>query len=146
MLLIRTLGCALVGLALIVTGTTAGDKKEPAKDKGSKEEAKIDPSKDPRAVKGTVLDVDLKKNAFTLETRKGDEKAPRTFKVTKETDFWGPRGGRGEGLKDDRMAKGYEVIVIPSDDGATARAVHLAYRKPIEEKKKTTKEKTKEKK
>lgn len=139
MMLPRSLGCVVLAFTLLVAGSHgAGDKKD-----GDKEERK-DPAKDPRAVKGKVTGVDLKGAAFTIELAKDKT---QSFKVTRDTLFLGPRGGMGEGLTDDRMAKGYEIIVIPTKDGATALEVHLPYRKAPEEKKKTpTKEKTKEKK
>ena len=47
-----------------------------------------------------------------------------------KTKFIGPKGGKAkDGLKDDRMAKGNEVKVLPTKDGKTAKEVHLPYRK-----------------
>lgn len=147
---LRAVGCLFLGLAVLVAGGQAGgtkDKKDPAKDAPKKDapvkdgkDEKKDPAKDPRAVKGKVMSVDLKGNSFDLDlftslTKETAKSEKRTFKVAKDTEFWGPRGGMGEGLKDDRMEIGYEILVIPSKDGLTALEVHLPYRK-LEEKKK----------
>lgn len=147
-MLTRVLGSLFLGLAVLVAGGHAGGDKDKApkekvfkekavKEKGDKVEKdkgeKKDPAKDPRAVKGKVLSVDLKGMAFTIDT--GEKaKGERTFQVTKETEFWGPRGGKGEGLKDDRMAKGSDLIVIASKDGKSALEVHFGYRKAEEKK------------
>lgn len=143
--MLRLLGSLVLGLAVLVAGSQAGDVKDKVKldkDAPSKDpEPTKDPAKDPRAVKGKVDGVDLKGNSFTLEIADKDKPRMQTFKVTKTTEFWGPRGAKGEGLKDDRMAKGYELIVIASKDGTTAEEVHFPYRKPPEEKKKDKKDK-----
>jgi hypothetical protein len=53
--------------------------------------------------------------------------------VDDKTEFWGPKGGdRGtghKGLKDDCMAVGYEIKVVPAKDGKTAKDVYLPVRK-----------------
>ena len=51
------------------------------------------------------------------------------FKVDEQTKFIGPKGGKGDGLKDDRMEKGNEVKILPSTDGKLAMEVHLPFRK-----------------
>jgi hypothetical protein len=104
----------LVGLAL--AGTAGGGDKK-----------KFEVPKN--AVTGTVKSVDEKKSSFSITT-KGKE---RTFLVDDKTEFWGPKGGdRGtgaKGLKDDCMAPGYEIKVMPRKDGKTAKDVFLPDRK-----------------
>ncbi len=106
----------LVGLAL---AATAGGG-----DKGKKFEVPKN------AVSGTVKSVNHTKATFTITTKKGTE---RTFLVDDKTEFWGPKGGdRGsgaKGLKDDCMARGYEIKVMPRKDGKTAKDVFLPERK-----------------
>jgi hypothetical protein len=78
-------------------------------------------------VVGKVKKVDVDKNKFTIVLESGKD---RTFGVDDKTKFIGPRGGKSkDGLKDDRMAKGNEVKVLPTKDGKTAKEVHLPYRK-----------------
>jgi hypothetical protein len=77
-----------------------------------------------RMTVGTIKSVD--KNAFTLTLESGKDHA---FGVTEGTLFIGPKGGKGDGLKDDRMAKGYEVRVLAGPDGKTALEVYLPLRK-----------------
>ena len=89
------------------------------------------------AIAGTVKSVDLEAATFTITA----EGKSRMFKVDEKTEFWGPRGGdRGTGpmgLRDDCMAKGYEIKVVAANDGKTAKDVHLPTRsrKASEEKK-----------
>ena len=86
-----------------------------------------------------VKAVDLKANNFTLTLTTGKD---RTFGVDDKSEFWGPKGGdRGtglKGLKDDCMEKGYEIKVVATKDGKTAKDVYLPNRKAetkVEEKK-----------
>ena len=96
--------------------------------KKDKTDKKFEVPKD--AIAGTVKSVDMKAPSFTITLKGGKD---RTFGVTKETEFWGPKGGdRGtgaKGLADDCMAKGYEIKVNPSKDGKTAKDVYLPNRK-----------------
>jgi hypothetical protein len=82
------------------------------------------------AIAGKVKSVDEKKPSFTVTVEKGKD---RTFLVNEKTEFWGPKGGdRGtgsKGLKDDCMAPGYEIKVVPTKDGKTAKDVYLPVRK-----------------
>src|SRR4051812_28837809 len=99
----RTLSLCVVVLAL---GFFAGGLQGQGKDKQTPPLPK-----DHKDVVGTVKNTDLKKNTFTIvmEEVKNPE---RTFLVTKDTKFIGPRGGASdEGLKDDRMDAGYDVRV-----------------------------------
>ena len=117
----RTLGFVVVALALCAVGLPpAGAQKD--KDK------KFEIPKD--ALAGKVKAVDLKANNFTLTLTTGKD---RTFGVDDKTEFWGPKGGdRGtgpKGLKDDCMEKGYEIKVVATKDGKTAKDVFLPNRK-----------------
>jgi hypothetical protein len=82
------------------------------------------------AITGSVKSVDEKKASFTITI---DKDKDRTFLVDDKTEFWGPKGGdRGtgpKGLKDDCMAPGYEIKVMPRKDGKTAKDVFLPERK-----------------
>src|SRR4051794_17126285 len=113
----RTLGSALVvmiGLAFGLDAVSAQKDKETPKTK------KFEVPKD--AIAGKVKSVDLKEAGFTLTLPNGKD---RMFAVDAKTEFWGPKGGdRGTGpagLKDDCMAKGYEIKVAPTKDGKTAK-------------------------
>jgi hypothetical protein len=89
--------------------------------------------KDTKEIVGKVKSVDIEKQDFIITLSDGKE---RKFHVTKDTKFVGPKGGvSDEGLKDDRMAKGYEVKVVAAGDNKTAREVKLPYGKKDEEKK-----------
>src|SRR5205807_539804 len=93
-----------------------------------------DKSTDEAMVVGKIKIVNIARNNFTITLETGKE---RTFAVDKKTKFLGPQGGKAkDGLKDDRMAKGYEVKVVPTKDGKTAKEVQLPYRKKASEKKK----------
>ena len=124
-------GVGLAGLCLVVCSFAieAGG----GKDKDKKEEKKkFEVPK--TAIAGTVKAVDMDKASFTLTI---DKKA-RVFLVDKATEFWGPKGGdRGTGpagLKDDCMAVGYEIRVVATADGKTAKDVYLPMRKHEEKK------------
>ncbi len=78
-MLVRFGGLVIVLLAL-VTGATSGQEKSDAKE-----------------VVGKVKQVDAKKKQFILAL---EDKSERTFLVSKETKFTGPRGAdHEEGLK-----------------------------------------------
>jgi hypothetical protein len=100
-----------------------------AADGGGKDKKTFEVPKD--AIPGTVKFLDLKKATFTVELDKGKL---RKFAVDEKTEFWGPKGGdRGtgpKGLEDDCMAVGYEIKVVPTKDGKTAKDVFLPERKP----------------
>ena len=115
-----------VGLAslLLVLASVASAVGAGGKDKDKKFEIPKD------AIAGKVKSVDEKKPSFTITVEKGKD---RTFLVGDKTEFWGPKGGdRGtgpKGLKDDCMAPGYEIRVVPAKDGKTAKDVYLPVRK-----------------
>ena len=112
-----------IGVVVCIIGidAAAGGGKD-------KKEKKFEIPKD--AIAGTVKSVDTKAPCFTITLKGGKD---RTFAVTKETEFWGPKGGdRGtgaKGLADDCMAKGYEIKVAASKDGKSAKDVYLPNRK-----------------
>ena len=87
------------------------------------------------AIAGKVKSVDLTATTFTITLKDGKD---HTFGVDAKTEFWGPKGGdRGtgpKGLKDDCMAKGYEIKVVPTKDGKIAKDVYLPNRKTEEKK------------
>ena len=110
--------CLVLGVALVMAG---GQTSQGGKDK----------STDDSKVVGKIKVVNLARSNFTITLETGKD---RTFAVDKKTKFLGPQGGKSkDGLKDDRMAKGYEVKVVPAKDGKTAKEVHLPYRKKASE-------------
>ena len=70
---------------------------------------------------------------FAISVTKNNQAQTVEFLVDDKTEFWGPKGGdRGtgpKGLKDDCMAAGYEIKVVPAKDGKTAKDVFLPVRK-----------------
>jgi hypothetical protein len=130
-MLARTLGLAIVGMALCAVGIQAGGGQ---KDKDAPKDKKFEVPKD--AITGKVKAVDETGSKFTITLKNGKD---RTFGVDEKTEFWGPKGGdRGtgsKGLKDDCMDKGYEIKVVAAKDGKTAKDVYLAMRKEKKDKK-----------
>ena len=118
-------------------------KDDAKKDMAKKDDAKKDKKTDDK-MKGTtgkVKSTDLEKLSFTVVLDSGKD---MTYTVADSTKFFGPRGGdRGTGrtgLKDDCMAKGYEVrVVVDAKDAKLAAEVHLDTRKS---EKKATEKKT----
>ena len=145
----RLVGMLLLSLALCVLSSPAGEDKfarqknkdkdgliEPKKDvpkddnvkageKGKKAE-----TKDAKSVTGKIKSVNHQKASFTVTPDAGKD---RVFLVTDKTKFLGPRGsdrGTGrDGLKDETMATGYVVRVVPAADGKNAAEVHLPIKK-----------------
>jgi hypothetical protein len=117
--MLRLIGCALLGLAVVTAGV-----------QGQADKAGKDAKKDAKAgmeIVGKVKLVDLTKMSFTITTKDGKD---RMFHVTAKTRFVGPKGGAStQGLKDDRMAKGNEVKVTPAADNKMAAEVKLPLRK-----------------
>jgi hypothetical protein len=98
---------------------------------GGKDKDKSKSTDDAKVV-GKIKIMNLARSNFTITLEDGKD---RTFAVDKKTKFFGPQGGKAkDGLKDDRMGKGYEVKVVPTKDGKTAKEVHLPYRKKASEK------------
>jgi hypothetical protein len=94
-----------------------------AQDKGTKDKTEV--SK--KLIVGKLKEINLTKMQFGIVTDSGKV---HFFTVNKETKFIGPKGGISEdGLKDDRMAKGNVVKVLPAKDKKTAAEVHLPVRK-----------------
>lgn len=114
MMWLRVLGGAALCLAFALFAIEAqGGKKDAAGDDVY--------------VHGKIQSVNAKASMFTLRLRNGKD---RKFKVTAKTKFIGPQGGVSKkGIKDDRMAKGNAVKVLPEKDGKVAKEVHLPVRK-----------------
>src|SRR5262249_23871936 len=110
--MLRLCGLFAVALALaLAVGVTAGQDKT-ATAKGEKE------------VAGKIKEISVAKKSFTLML---DDKTERTFLVSKETKFTGPRGSdRDEGLLDPCMSEGYPVQVVPAADDKHAKEVKLS--------------------
>jgi hypothetical protein len=121
----RTLGLAIVVMAGCAFGLEAVGAQ---KDKDTPKTKKFEVPKD--AIAGKVKAVNMKEPTFTLTLASGKD---RIFAVDATTEFWGPKGGdRGTGpagLKDDCMEKGYEIKVVATKDGKTAKDVYLPNRK-----------------
>ena len=85
-------------------------------------------------VVGKVKAVNGKEKSFILTL---EDKTERTFLVDKATKFTGPRGSNREnGLKDECMAPGYEIHVVPAADAKLAKEVKLpAWRADAKKKK-----------
>jgi hypothetical protein len=130
-MLVRTLGLALVAL---MVGILAVEQANAGKDKKDGKDKKFEIPKD--AIAGKLKSVDLKKASFTITLASGKD---RSFAVDKATEFYGPKGGdRGtgpDGLKDDTMSAGYEIKVVATKDGKTAKDVYLPVRKAEKDKK-----------
>ena len=120
MRLLHAIGCVVLGIVLCMGSDQAQG--------GGKDKTK-ETLKD--MVAGKVKSVDSVKSMFTITLESGKD---RMFAVDDATKFIGPKGGKGKGLKDDRMAKGFTVKVLPGKDGKTAKEVHLALRKKKTEK------------
>lgn len=118
--------CLVLGIVFVTaSGQTSLGGKDKEKDKDVKKEKDVTKTDDGKIV-GKVKLVNLARNNFTIILATGKE---RTFLINKSTKFIGPKGGRSiEGLKDDRMAKGYELKIVPTRDGKIAKEVHLPYR------------------
>jgi len=123
----------VVGLVSLFLAFVAFMSADAAGDKGKDKDKKFEVPKD--AIAGTVKLVNMEKATFTISVEKGKD---RTFTVDDKTEFWGPRGGdRGtgpKGLKDDCMAVGYEIRVVATKDGKTAKDVYLPMRKEKDKK------------
>lgn len=127
--MVRTMVCAVLGVALAAGGLHAQTK-----------DAKTDP-KDAKLIVAKVKRIDSEKGTLTVTLADGKD---RVFKVEKDTRIVGPRGGKSEDrLKDDRLAQGAEVKILASADGKTAKEVRLGFRKkaPARDKKDKSKDK-----
>jgi hypothetical protein len=108
MTMVRQTVCGFV-VVLATAGLLAADDK---KDKDS-------------GIKGKIVKVDAAKNTITIKTDSGN----KTFTLNDDTKYIGPRGGVSDaGIKDDRLAVGNEVRIVPAAGGKTAKEIHLPYR------------------
>lgn len=136
---LRVFGCVVVSFTLCALAVDAGggkkaNDKEMKKDnkKDDKNDTKKDHKKDDKrdfnekdALHGVIKSVDRKEKSFTaLMTI---SKRERTFGITKNTQFFGPRGGDRDdtGIDDECMAPGYEIKVVPTKDGRNAAAIQF---------------------
>lgn len=77
---------------------------------------------DEAAVQGTIVKVDKSKKTLTVKTDDG----ARTFSASKETKFFGPRGGASDdGINDDRLVPGASVRLVPTANGRWLKEVHV---------------------
>ena len=120
--MIRWLTSALLGLCLVCGNAPA--QKDAVKKDAPKVEAKGQTVK--------VKHVDEKTNTLVVTTPEGKT---LTFKVDKDVEIVGPRGGKSdERLKDDRLAAGSEITLFLTVDMKTLKQVKLGYRKKVPEK------------
>jgi uncharacterized protein (TIGR03000 family) len=105
-------------------------EKQPEKTKTAKAGKDKTPTVELKTVAGVIKTVDEPNASFTIALDGGQS---RTFLVTEDTKFVGPKGGsRGMGrpaLKDATMVQGSAVLVAPAADGKTALEVRLPARK-----------------
>jgi len=102
--MLRHAFAALVTPLLLVGGAFAADKE----------------------IKGKIAKVDSKNMVITVMTEDG----MKQYDINDNTKFIGPRGAASElGIKDDRLIKGAEVILIVAGNNRTAREVRLPERK-----------------
>ena len=81
-----------------------------------------------KEVKAKVVSVDAKKMTVTVMTEDGKK---ISYDVNDETKFLGPKGGVSDkGIKDDRLEKGAEVVLVIAGNNRTLREVRLPERKP----------------
>ena len=129
-MLVRMLGLGVLGLSLMCFGIEAAAGGKDTKDKDDTRKFEIPKG----AIAGTMKSVNFGEASITII--EADTIKDRTFKVDNETKFIGPRGGiSDERLKDDRLARGYEVHVLPDKTGKLAKEVHLPFRKKVDDKK-----------
>jgi len=118
--MIRWLTSALLGLCLVCGNAPA--QKDAVKDAVKKDAPKVEAKG--QAVK--VKHVDEKTNTLVVTTPEGKT---LTFKVDKDVEIVGPRGGKSdERLKDDRLHVGAEVTLFLAADMKTLKQVKLGYR------------------
>jgi hypothetical protein len=97
---------ALLGLFILASGAFAADKE----------------------VKAKLVSVDIKKMTLTVVT--GEDEKKISYDVNEETKFVGPKGGVSDkGIRDDRLVKGAELVLIVAGNNRTLREVRLPQRK-----------------
>jgi len=142
--MIRLLLSAVLALALI-SGDASAQKDAPKKDDVKKDTVKKDAGKtDAKGQMVKVKSVDDKTNTLIVTTADGKT---LTFKVEKDVNIVGPRGGKSdERLKDDRLAPGSEITITLGADNKTLKEIKLGFRKKAPEKDKApVKDKPKDK-
>jgi hypothetical protein len=84
-----------------------------------------------KEVKAKLLSVDIKNMTLTCATeRNGDDARKVTYEVNEATKFIGPKGGVSDkGIKDDRLVRDAELVLIVAGNNRTLREVHLPERK-----------------
>lgn len=87
-----------------------------------------------KAVKLTLVKVDVKGMTLTLKT--ADKGKETVYKVTKDTRFVGPRGGK-RSIEDDVLKPGASVEIVA--DGTTLLEVRLPVREATKDKEKKEK-------
>src|SRR5256885_9626836 len=118
--MIRWLTSALLGLSLLCGNAPA--QKDAVKDAVKKDAPKVEAKGQTVKVKS----VDEKTSTLVVTTPEGKT---LTFKVDKDVEIVGPRGGKSdERLKDDRLAAGSEITLFLGADMKTLKQIKLGYR------------------
>jgi hypothetical protein len=77
---------------------------------------------DAEGVMGTIVKVDKAKKTLTVKTDDGQ----KTYSASKETKFFGPRGGASEdGIGDERLTPGAQVRISTTGNGRWLKEVHV---------------------
>jgi hypothetical protein len=76
---------------------------------------------DAEGVTGTIVRVDKAKKTLTVKTDEG----VKTFSASKETKFFGPRGGASTGIEDERLTEGASVRLSTTGNGRWLKEVHV---------------------
>ena len=107
--MLRRALAAMLALLIIAGAAAAGDKE----------------------VKGKVVKVDVKKKMLTIQTKDGK----KTYTINEKTKFLGPKKGVSkDGLADDRLVEGAEVVLVIAANNRTVHEVHLPERKKVKDK------------
>jgi hypothetical protein len=111
-------------LCLVVVALVGGMAVGQGKDKDKKKIA---------GTKAVVVKADVDKRTLEV-TIDGKSK---TFAITKDVKFYGPRGGKTtKGIRDDRLRPGAQVILVFDETSKALKAVYLPFRKPMRKDKK----------
>jgi hypothetical protein len=77
---------------------------------------------DAEGVVGTIVKVDKAKKTLTVKTEDGQ----KSYSASKETKFFGPRGGASEeGIEDERLTPGAQVRISTTGNGRWLKEVHV---------------------
>jgi hypothetical protein len=77
---------------------------------------------DAEGVTGTIVKVDQAKKTLTVKTDEGQ----KTYSASKETKFFGPRGGpSADGIADERLTEGAQVRLSITANGRWLKEVHV---------------------